>query len=270
MRNTHFALILSVLLLSVAATARAGKLYVSSSLDRDGSLGHYYGVTILASYADDPPTNGIGVQVESWSDGSLAFSATAADVLSPASFPWPAHDEIDVLYDYDLPPDGGCVVGHIWSRPDVDWIREGTASSPQMCWPVTSCHLHDWVNTEGYITPGLATGTYTCGTCLNEIALPNIGFQFDGWTGDVVSTALVVNICLNGDKSITGNFSRIPPPPDGPEGPLTGPPDWNAGSPGGGGGTLPPGTSGGATSGGAATSTGPCMFYYQGRLIGSC
>jgi uncharacterized repeat protein (TIGR02543 family) len=69
-------------------------------------------------------------------------------------------------------------------------------------------------------TPGMGTYTYDAGTVINLVATPDIGYQFDGWTGDVSTVADVnaatTNITMNDDCVITANFV-IETPPSVPE-----------------------------------------------------
>jgi uncharacterized repeat protein (TIGR02543 family) len=49
------------------------------------------------------------------------------------------------------------------------------------------------------------------GTILDLEAIAEIGWQFDGWSGDLVSTDAIETITMNTDKAITATFSEIPP-----------------------------------------------------------
>jgi hypothetical protein len=61
-------------------------------------------------------------------------------------------------------------------------------------------------------TPGVGTRTYDAGTVVNLVAIPDAGYRFVEWTGDVGTIADVnaasTNITMNGDYSITANFVR--------------------------------------------------------------
>jgi uncharacterized repeat protein (TIGR02543 family) len=52
-------------------------------------------------------------------------------------------------------------------------------------------------------------GTYISGTLLSLAATPDTNWQFDGWTGDLVSTTNPINLTMDGDKSITATFSAV-------------------------------------------------------------
>jgi aspartate 1-decarboxylase len=67
--------------------------------------------------------------------------------------------------------------------------------------------------------PGEVTFTYDEGTVVNLVATPNAGYQFDKWTGDVITIANVngatTTITMNGDYSIVANFEEVPSSPVG-------------------------------------------------------
>tara|TARA_B100002051_G_scaffold264674_1_gene289798 strand:- start:670 stop:2289 length:1620 start_codon:yes stop_codon:yes gene_type:complete len=58
----------------------------------------------------------------------------------------------------------------------------------------------------GIITP--QSGTFNSGENVGITAKPNEGYSFDGWTGDASGTNLSIQIIMDGDKNITGNFSK--------------------------------------------------------------
>jgi hypothetical protein len=65
---------------------------------------------------------------------------------------------------------------------------------------------------DGSVTdPGEATFTYDCGQVVNLLAVPDTGYEFVNWTGDVGTIADVnaasTTITMNGDYSIMANFA---------------------------------------------------------------
>src|SRR5690606_11977729 len=56
-----------------------------------------------------------------------------------------------------------------------------------------------------------ATGPYQSGTTVTLTPVPTTGFIFDNWSGanagDIINTAGVYTIVMNGDKSVTANFA---------------------------------------------------------------
>jgi hypothetical protein len=67
------------------------------------------------------------------------------------------------------------------------------------------------------IIPGEGVFTYDGGTIVDLSAIPDEGYWFVEWTGDVSTIADVyaalTTITMNGDYSITANFEEVPPPP---------------------------------------------------------
>jgi uncharacterized repeat protein (TIGR02543 family) len=61
------------------------------------------------------------------------------------------------------------------------------------------------VNGENYSEPINAI----LGATLNLEAIASEGWQFDGWTGDLVSLNAIEIISLNNNKEITANFSEV-------------------------------------------------------------
>jgi uncharacterized repeat protein (TIGR02543 family) len=49
------------------------------------------------------------------------------------------------------------------------------------------------------------------GTTLNLQAVADMGWMFEGWTGDLVSTNAMETILMDADKTITATFTEIPP-----------------------------------------------------------
>ncbi len=67
------------------------------------------------------------------------------------------------------------------------------------------------VKTEGKGTVNGA-GTYTADTAVNLTAIPESGWQFEGWTGDLSGGVSPSSITMNADKTVTATFIETPPP----------------------------------------------------------
>jgi uncharacterized repeat protein (TIGR02543 family) len=61
---------------------------------------------------------------------------------------------------------------------------------------------------KGTVDVNPLKATYQCGDEVILTAIPNSGWTFTGWTGDVISTANPLTITMNGNKSITANFTQ--------------------------------------------------------------
>ncbi|CAL2105085.1 putative repeat protein (TIGR02543 family)/predicted secreted protein (Por secretion system target) [Tenacibaculum sp. 190524A02b] len=57
--------------------------------------------------------------------------------------------------------------------------------------------------------PNPTNGTYDDGTSVVLTAIPNAGYQFDGWSGDVTGNTNPLTITMDADKTITATFSKI-------------------------------------------------------------
>ncbi len=66
---------------------------------------------------------------------------------------------------------------------------------------------------HGTVTLSPAGGTYDYGTTVTLTPVPSSGYQFSSWTGanagDIINTAGVYTIVMNGNKSVTANFTLI-------------------------------------------------------------
>ncbi len=64
---------------------------------------------------------------------------------------------------------------------------------------------------HGTVTLDPTGGTYASGTTVTLTPVPNLGYTFSSWggtnTGDVINTAGVYTIVMNGDKTVTANFT---------------------------------------------------------------
>ena len=75
---------------------------------------------------------------------------------------------------------------------------------------ITTTHnLNLAVNGSGNTNPSAGGYPYDAGAVVNLTATPAIGWKFDGWTGNVSGTNATVSILMDGDKSITANFSKV-------------------------------------------------------------
>jgi uncharacterized repeat protein (TIGR02543 family) len=68
------------------------------------------------------------------------------------------------------------------------------------------------VQGEGSTIPPVGDNIYNEGAMVNLSATPATGWQFDGWSGDLVSTNATESIIMNADNAITATFSLIPIP----------------------------------------------------------
>jgi uncharacterized repeat protein (TIGR02543 family) len=75
--------------------------------------------------------------------------------------------------------------------------------------------LHELtVNTvgQGSVTLDPAGGSYPYGTEVTLTAVPDAGWQFDGWSGDLSGTTNPATITMDDDKTVTATFSEVTVP----------------------------------------------------------
>ena len=61
---------------------------------------------------------------------------------------------------------------------------------------------------NGSVSP--SGGEYGEGEVVSLIAIPDAGYEFDSWSGDVTGTSNPVSVTMNTNKSVTANFVAIP------------------------------------------------------------
>ncbi len=59
---------------------------------------------------------------------------------------------------------------------------------------------------NGSVIP--ASGSYAAGSVVSVSAVPNPGYRFTGWTGDLSGTLTPQTLIMNGSRSATANFVR--------------------------------------------------------------
>jgi uncharacterized repeat protein (TIGR02543 family) len=55
-----------------------------------------------------------------------------------------------------------------------------------------------------------AGGVYANGSVITLTALPDSGWQFDGWGGDLSGSTNPINLTMDGTKTITASFTASP------------------------------------------------------------
>jgi uncharacterized repeat protein (TIGR02543 family) len=69
-------------------------------------------------------------------------------------------------------------------------------------------------DSHGTVTLSPAGGSYTEGTTVTLTPVPNAGYAFSSWTGansgDIINTGGIYTIVMNGNRTVTANFTLIP------------------------------------------------------------
>jgi uncharacterized repeat protein (TIGR02543 family) len=76
--------------------------------------------------------------------------------------------------------------------------------------PITTYTLNT-IGINGSITLSPNQTAYNSGSTVQLTATPNSGYTFSSWSGDTTATSNPLIIGMNANKTITGNFSAIPP-----------------------------------------------------------
>jgi hypothetical protein len=133
-------------------------------------------------------------------DYSLIGTAPGITNGTNASISWPGRSA-NTKYDwYTTVSDGSLTTnGSAWSFT--------TGSS------VTYYTLTAGNDGHGNMTLNPSGGSYPSGTIVTLTTVPNSGYQFSSWSGtnvgDIINTGGVYTIVMNGNKSITANFTQI-------------------------------------------------------------
>lgn len=64
--------------------------------------------------------------------------------------------------------------------------------------------------TNGNVSPNPAGSTYAAGTVVTLTPIPDNGFEFDSWSGDLIGNANPIQITMDGNKNVTANFVSAP------------------------------------------------------------
>jgi len=92
----------------------------------------------------------------------------------------------------------------------------GIYSSNQQCAPVRQCTLTVSAGGGGSLSQS-PSGTYVCGQYFSITAVPEAGYHFVSWGGDIVSYSATITFVLNGDMTLYANFDvDAPDPPQDP------------------------------------------------------
>lgn len=76
--------------------------------------------------------------------------------------------------------------------------------------PLTTYHSLATNSTNGSILPEPFGGIYYEGTPVALTAIPNAGYRFDSWGGDISGTTHPATVMMTSDRNVIANFSQIP------------------------------------------------------------
>ena len=93
-------------------------------------------------------------------------------------------------------------------------VRAAGAAQVQVLWDdepaVTQYALTVVTNGQGSVTLAPAGGVYDSGTTVQLTPVPEAGWNFSGWSGDLSGSDNPAQIVMNGDKTVTATFTLNP------------------------------------------------------------
>ena len=81
--------------------------------------------------------------------------------------------------------------------------------TPPACFTLTSGVVPVGSGSIETDIPENCTGGYTQGTVVQLTAVPNTGYTFASWSGDVIDTANPVSVTMDGNKTVTATFTQL-------------------------------------------------------------
>jgi hypothetical protein len=88
------------------------------------------------------------------------------------------------------------------------WVALGFAFVKESAGAVYTLTLQ--TNGSGAITRNPTNSVYPAGSVVTVTASPDSGWYFSGWTGDATGSANPLNVTMDANKVITGNFQPLP------------------------------------------------------------
>jgi len=142
-----------------------------------------------------------------YSDGDIDSSceligSSNATITDTSSFVLPENTDILPQHTDVIPLDTIC------SIQDTDATFYTICGQPILTISAT---------TGGTTDPSPGTYTHDSGIQVSVQAIPNSGYQFSGWSGDVSGMTNPITITMDSDKSVIANFEAIPPLPKPPD-----------------------------------------------------
>jgi M6 family metalloprotease-like protein len=125
----------------------------------------------------------------SWSSTDATAYADLADLAGLTNYYWQVRVNSDAGTTY-------ANAGNWWKFTTIPCYTLATASKP---------NAGGTVSVD--LAPNCAGGKYISGTVVNLTATANPAYLFSSWSGSITGTSNPVAITMNGNKTITGNFT---------------------------------------------------------------
>lgn len=162
--------------------------------------------TDLYLSADDSPSNASRIAwVEGWTNSRqwTKYASQSATVNLVAGQKY----YIEALHKEGS---GGDNLAVAWQGPGLSQsVIDGAYLSPYQTKPGPEQYqLAAAANGSGSVSLDPAGGTYDEGTQVMLTATPDPGWQFTGWSGDLSGSANPAMVAMNGNRSVTANFTQ--------------------------------------------------------------
>jgi len=182
-------------------------------------FGDIWTSNVTIENASHPLAAGLSGTVSTSASGKYVFTAPVSDGVTVASAGGKpviiAYEQGEAMYSTTIAPAKratffahstivGTLTNNGWALFDaaIDWCVGGGGS--------TQYSLNVAASGNGSVTLNPPGGVYDAGTQVEITATPLQGYQFDNWSGDATSTANPLTVTMNGNVTITANFSAIP------------------------------------------------------------
>ena len=135
------------------------------------------------------------------------------DGVTPCSYPDANFFEAGAIVSLEAIPEPGYYFagwsGDLTGSDNPSAIEMGSEKAITANFSRITYTLTIEVNGSGSITPSDNRQDYESGAVVEITAIPDRGWQFDGWNGDVDDQALATTtVTMGSEKAITANFSR--------------------------------------------------------------
>ena len=196
--------------LGMTGTASANQISIGASQSRRISIGTAQNSLLDSIKAANPSpadeeTDVLLDATFSWDGGGDTYDVYLG--TDPGSLVLISNDQADETYDpglldsaqtyywrVDATDIGGTITGDVWE------FTTATAYSLT----ITVVGTGDVDQNPG---PEVSTDMYYSGTDVTLVAAPDLAYDFDAWSGDLVSSNDTETITMNADKAITATFT---------------------------------------------------------------
>ncbi|MDH4209286.1 MAG: hypothetical protein OEV76_10460, partial [Anaerolineae bacterium] len=213
------------------------KAIANGDPEEDGLL-HYFAYALPASAANNASfalrfeINGSNPQDFGYVDDAVVLGDLIQYTLSlagsnglvkvngtPQSLPWSGSFDCGSVVNLEAVPDA-CYEYTSWSGDlsgsinptgiTMDANKAVTANFAILQYTLSLAGSNGLVRVNGTPQSLPWSGSFDCGSVVNLEAVPDSGWEFDGWSGDLVWGGTLLTVTMDASKSITANFGEQP------------------------------------------------------------